>query len=61
MILSEDRVSYLSRIVVDGLWNDDLIDYVDDDAAPGWQAIDAACAAVHPLLVTDPSRVPPTD
>ncbi len=33
MILSEDRVSYLARIVVDGLWNDDLVDYVDDDAA----------------------------
>jgi hypothetical protein len=33
MILSEDRVGYLARIVVDGIWNDDLIDYVDDDAA----------------------------
>ncbi|MFF5325019.1 hypothetical protein ACFY2Y_14990 [Janibacter hoylei] len=32
-----------------------------DDAAPGWEAIDAACAAAQPLLVTDPSRVPPTD
>ncbi len=33
MILSEDRVGYLARIVVDGIWNDDLVDYVDDDAA----------------------------
>lgn len=31
--VSEDRVSHLARIVVDGIWNDDLIDYVDDDAA----------------------------
>lgn len=33
MILSEDRVSHLARLVVDGIWNDDLIDYVDDDLA----------------------------
>lgn len=33
MILSEDRVSHLARVVVDGIWNDDLIDYVDDDLA----------------------------
>ena len=31
--VSEDRVSHLARIVVDGIWNDDLVDYVDDDAA----------------------------
>ena len=33
MILSEERVSHLARLVVDGIWNDDLVDYVDDDAA----------------------------
>ncbi len=33
MILSEDRVSHLARLVVDGIWNDDLVDYTDDDAA----------------------------
>ena len=33
MILSEDRVAHLARIVVDGIWNDDLVDYVDDDDA----------------------------
>lgn len=33
MILSEDRIGHLARLVVDGLWNDDLVDYVDDDAA----------------------------
>jgi hypothetical protein len=31
--VSEDRVSHLARIVVDGIWNDDLVDYADDDAA----------------------------
>jgi uncharacterized protein len=33
MRLSEERISHLSRLVVDGIWNDDLVDYVDDDAA----------------------------
>lgn len=33
MILSEDRVAHLARIVVDAIWNDDLVDYSDDDAA----------------------------
>lgn len=33
MSLSEERVSHLARIVVDGLYNDDVVDYVDDDAA----------------------------
>lgn len=32
-MISEDRVGHLARIVVDGIWNDDLLDYVDDDAA----------------------------
>lgn len=33
MRISEDRVGHLARLVVDGIWNDDLVDYVDDDAA----------------------------
>ena len=33
MIISEDRVGHLARLVVDGIWNDDMVDYVDDDAA----------------------------
>ncbi len=33
MNLSEDRVGHLARLVVDGIWDDDLVDYVDDDAA----------------------------
>jgi len=32
-MLSEDRVGHLARLVVDGIWDDDLVDYVDDDAA----------------------------
>lgn len=32
-MLSEDRLAHLARIVVDGIWNDDIVDYVDDDAA----------------------------
>jgi len=33
MIISEERVSHLARVVVDGIWNDDLVEYVDEDAA----------------------------
>lgn len=33
MRISEDRVAHLARIVVDGIWNDDLVDYTDDDTA----------------------------
>ena len=33
MKLSEERISHLARLVVDGIWNDDLVDYTDDDAA----------------------------
>lgn len=33
MILSEDRQSHLAHIIIDGIWNDDLVDYLDDDHA----------------------------
>ncbi len=33
MILSEDRQSHLAHLVADGIWNDDLVDYVDEDQA----------------------------
>ncbi len=33
MILSEERQSHLARLIVDGIWNDDLVDYSDDDHA----------------------------
>jgi uncharacterized protein len=32
-MISEDRQSHLARIIVDGIWNDDLVDYEDDDKA----------------------------
>ena len=33
MILSDDRQAHLARIIIDGIWNDDLVDFSDDDAA----------------------------
>jgi len=33
MILSEDRQSHLAHVAIDGIWNDDLVDYKDDDQA----------------------------
>lgn len=33
MIISEDRLSHLAHIVTDGVWNDDLVDFSDEDQA----------------------------
>lgn len=33
MILSEERQLHFARIITDKLWNDDLVDYSDDDIA----------------------------
>ncbi len=33
MILSEDRQSHLAHVIIDGIWEDDLVDYSDDDLA----------------------------
>lgn len=33
MMFSDDRLAHLARVVVDGIWDDDLVDYTDDDAA----------------------------
>ncbi len=33
MILSEERQSHFARIIVDTIWNDDLVDYTDEDLA----------------------------
>jgi hypothetical protein len=33
MIISEDRQSHLAHLITDCIWNDDLVDYSDDDLA----------------------------
>lgn len=33
MIISEDRQSHLAHMITDAIWNDDLVDYSDDDLA----------------------------
>lgn len=33
MILSEERQSHWAHLLTDGIWNDDLVDYSDDDQA----------------------------
>lgn len=33
MILSEERQTHFAHLLVDGIWNDDLVDYSDDDEA----------------------------
>lgn len=33
MIISEDRQTHLAHLLTDSIWNDDLVDYTDDDLA----------------------------
>ena len=33
MIISEDRQSHLAHILTDAIWEDDLVDYKDEDQA----------------------------
>ncbi len=30
MRLSDDRISHIAHLIFDGIWNDDLVDFVDD-------------------------------
>lgn len=32
-MLSEERQSHFAHLIVDGIWNDDLVDYTDEDMA----------------------------
>lgn len=32
-MLSEDRQSHFAHLIIDGIWNDDLVDYTDEDMA----------------------------
>ena len=33
MSLSPERQTHLAHVIVDGIWNDDLVDYTDEDEA----------------------------
>lgn len=33
MIISEERQTHLAHLLTDGIWEDDLVDYSDDDQA----------------------------
>ncbi|MGE3974443.1 MAG: DUF507 family protein [Bdellovibrionales bacterium] len=33
MNLSDERQNRFAHVIVDGIWNDDLVDYTDDDEA----------------------------
>lgn len=33
MILSDERQIHLAHIITDGIWDDDLVDYTDEDLA----------------------------
>jgi len=33
VILSEERQTRFAHLIVDGIWNDDLVDYTDDEIA----------------------------
>ncbi|MBT4763047.1 MAG: DUF507 family protein [Bdellovibrionaceae bacterium] len=34
-MISEDRASHLTHLVIDGIWNDDLVEYKDEEKAVG--------------------------
>ena len=44
MKISEDRQNYLARVIVDGIYDDDLVDYPDDDEALALRAAKKALA-----------------
>ncbi len=44
MKISEDRQQYLARLIVDGIYDDDLVDYPDDDEALALRATKKALA-----------------
>lgn len=48
MKLSEQRISHLAHLVVDGLWRDDLLDYRDEV-----EALRTAKASLTRLLSVD--------
>jgi hypothetical protein len=33
VIISEDRQAHLAKVITDSIWNDDLVDYSDEDMA----------------------------
>jgi hypothetical protein len=33
VILSEGRQTHFAHVIIDGIWEDDLVDYSDDDSA----------------------------
>jgi uncharacterized protein len=33
LILSEERQSHFAQLIVNGIWEDDLVDYTDEDSA----------------------------
>jgi hypothetical protein len=33
VILSEDRQTHIAHVIVDGIWNDDLVEYSNEDEA----------------------------
>lgn len=48
MIISGDRQNHLAHLVTDGVWNDDIVDFLDDD-----QALRAAKIAIGEFVKAD--------
>lgn len=48
MIISPDRQNHLAHLVTDGVWGDDIVDFVDDD-----QALKAAKLALSEFVKED--------
>jgi hypothetical protein len=48
MIISADRQNHLAHLVTDGVWEDDMVDFTDDD-----QALRAAKKAIAEFVQED--------
>lgn len=48
MILSEERQSHWAHLLTDSIWNDDLVDYTDED-----QALRLAKLAIQEFVKND--------
>lgn len=51
MILSEDRKTHFAHVIADGIWEDDLVDFTDDEFAVrlAKQAIDKYVSQIDQL------------
>lgn len=56
MILSEDRQTHIAHVIVDGIWNDDLVEYSNEDEVIKWAKKVVVEYVQHEATVDDAVR-----